>query len=395
MKNLLFCFCLFSASLCFAQSIEKKNLVVNPELGGDVKIKSSSIEIVGDEIIKTFELESFENGFYYLDAWINIPKIGERFVDYKISINRELSDFSFKPEISNWQSLALTNSNKVAAKIRLNKGINTVSFIGNLPMAPNVEFVKLSLDTQNTGIPDKNYKEFFEMVKSNNHNGGGQNELKGATSSKATNSASLRGTAGQIYDYTINMPVYYTSYYYFYWTSGKTVNVSVVTPNNSSYYKVDIFQSGDPIVPYYSSQGQSSGNASFNFSICTTDGYYVRVISSIYNPTGFIVDLTVDGIYLPNSVATGTGMELLNFSSSPAIFYTCKVKNGGYPWLHLEDCCDYPGNIVAHNNWGGTTSDGYYWGRANLISTTSRIRRAFVSSYYSYMPSFCSNNCCW
>jgi len=125
MKNLLFLWTLLLCSSVFAQNINKEYIQINPELGGDVKIKSACIEVIGEKIQKTFELESSEDGFYYLDAWINIPMIGERFVEYKISINGVVSDFSFKPETLGWQSLALKNAERI---IQISIGEKTISY---------------------------------------------------------------------------------------------------------------------------------------------------------------------------------------------------------------------------------------------------------------------------
>ena len=308
-------------------------------------------------------------------------------MEYKIVINGIVSDFSFRPEIAGWQSLALTDAEKTAAKVKLKKGTNKVAVTGKLPMAPNVEFIKLSLNSQNAGIPDGKYREFIEMIKSNVLVEDGQGELRTVPSASISNSANLRGTGGQTYDYAINMPVYYTTYIFFQWSGGQTVNVSVASPNSSFYYKIDIFQAGDPINPYYSSYSMASYNASINFVIPTTYSYYLRICSP-YNTTGALLDVTIDGISLYNCPVTGTRMDMTSYNYNTASFYTCKVKNGGWPWLHLEDCCSNPGSIVAHNNYGGSTSDGYYWGYANRISTYYGVRKAYVSSYYSYNPSF-------
>ena len=167
MKHILLFFSFLLSFSAFAQSIEKHYFEDNPLLGGDVKIISAGIEVNGDEISKIFEIESFEDGVYYLDAWINVPKIGDKFVEYKISINGIVSGFSFRPEIAGWQSLALTDAEKTAAKVKLKKGANKVAVTGKLPMAPNVEFIKLSLNSRNAGIPDGKYREFIEMIKSN------------------------------------------------------------------------------------------------------------------------------------------------------------------------------------------------------------------------------------
>jgi hypothetical protein len=64
---------LFVFSSVFAQNNEKRYFENNPALGGDVIIKSASVRVVSDEIFKTFEIESVEDGAYYLDAWMTAP----------------------------------------------------------------------------------------------------------------------------------------------------------------------------------------------------------------------------------------------------------------------------------------------------------------------------------
>jgi hypothetical protein len=45
--------------------LEKAFFENNPALGGDAIIQSASVKIVGEEIFKTFEIESFEDGRFY------------------------------------------------------------------------------------------------------------------------------------------------------------------------------------------------------------------------------------------------------------------------------------------------------------------------------------------
>jgi hypothetical protein len=74
---------LFVSSSVFAQDIEKRYFENNPTLGGDVVIKSASVQVIGDETSKTFEIESVEDGAYYLDAWIMVP---DDFSEYKVKV---------------------------------------------------------------------------------------------------------------------------------------------------------------------------------------------------------------------------------------------------------------------------------------------------------------------
>jgi hypothetical protein len=58
----------FVFSSVFVQNNEKRYFENNPTLEGDVVIKSADVRIVSEEIFKTFEIESFEDGAYYLEA---------------------------------------------------------------------------------------------------------------------------------------------------------------------------------------------------------------------------------------------------------------------------------------------------------------------------------------
>ena len=122
----------------FAQSAEKWTFRVDPALGGDVLIKSISYESVGDEVYKIFEIESFKDGAYYMDGWLTAPLLKGGYPELNVAVNGIRSDFSFKPQIADWQSLALTDAKKTAAIVKLTKGIHSISVIGKGPLIPYV-----------------------------------------------------------------------------------------------------------------------------------------------------------------------------------------------------------------------------------------------------------------
>jgi hypothetical protein len=132
---------LFVFSSVVAQDIEKRYFENNPTLGGDVVIKSANVQVVGNEISKTFEIECLESGAYYLDAWIMVPLTREGYPEYKIAVNDVLSTSTFKPQIDNWQSVALTDVKKSATTIKLKLGKNSISIIGKGPEIPYVVHV--------------------------------------------------------------------------------------------------------------------------------------------------------------------------------------------------------------------------------------------------------------
>jgi len=205
MRATFFVLGILACSSVFAQNFERPFLDNDPERVGDVKIISTNMEVVGDEIYKSFEVECLQDGSYFLDAWICIPVIKGKYAEYKIAVNGNLQESTLKPQEASWQSLALTDTKRSAATLKLKKGINKVSVIGDAPMVPAVEFIKLSLNPAKAGISDKAYREFFEKVQSN--------RLDEVVPQSGVQSAPigddqdivhpLRGMYGQIYDYSI------------------------------------------------------------------------------------------------------------------------------------------------------------------------------------------------
>jgi hypothetical protein len=97
MRNLaLFILSFFVCLSGFAQGIEKHYFENNPELGGDVVIKSASFKAENGEVFKTFVIESLGEGAYYVNAWIMAPFTEEGYVEYKVAVNDVLSGFTFK-----------------------------------------------------------------------------------------------------------------------------------------------------------------------------------------------------------------------------------------------------------------------------------------------------------
>ena len=381
------CLCSFA----FSQSLKKAYFENNPHLGGDVTITSSKLDVMDEEIYITFEIESPVEDVFYMDAWILIPG---NLPEYKVAINGLLSEHSFKPQTDSWQSLALTDAKKSAAVVKLKKGKNSVSIIEKKPMAPMVEFIKLSLNPLNTGISDKNYKEFIENIKSNS-----LIDVKYGDSIKMDtrsgsfnptggfNPVTTRGTAGEIYDFLINMPVYYTTMFKYQWNNGQVVNITTASQSGNFEHVIEVFQDNSPISYSWSTLSTLSGNGNMNITISHSDWYVVR-IRSFRQFTSGIVNVTVNGQLRSNCPVTSSGMALTNSSGSNLKYYfTCNVKNGGDTWLFLEDNSSAPGKIKVFNNDGGTKSDGYSWGTASLASSSNSIKAGLVSLDNSNLPS--------
>jgi hypothetical protein len=382
MKNFtIFILSLFVYTSVFSQDlIEKRHFENHPELGGDVLIKSSSVKVEKDEIFKTFEIESSEEGAYYMDAWIVAPFTKEGYPEYKVAINDVLSEFTFKPQRDGWQSLPLTNVKKSVVAVNLKKGKNNISIIGKKPEVPSIEFIKLSSNIRKTGISDTKYKEFVESLKSNT--------LKTASNANAaqTTASSLSGTAGEIYDYYLNLPYNFTQWWMLYFSQGENINI---TAGSSSFpCVIELLDKIDPDSRSWSARS-TTGSSNLIVTI-PVSGYYVLLIRSL-NPCdmGEIPTTICFGNYCStynNTIVTYSPQYAVTPGyPTQANFFTCKT-NGGDTWLFLSD---NSGRIRAYNKDGGTKSDGYSWGGASRITTSlTNISYGLVFREYVYTSNY-------
>jgi hypothetical protein len=364
---------LFVFSSVVAQEFEKRYFENNPTLGGDVVIKSASVKVLDDEISKIFEIESPSDGEYYLDAWIMVPSAKESYPEYKIAVNGVVSTSSLKPQSDNWQSVALTNLKKVPSTLRLKSGKNSIAVIGKGNEIPDVEFIKLSSSSLRTGIPDSNFKTFFEKIQTA--------PQKIALASDSVD-VITRGTNGEIFTYKLDYPVYYTTRKSFYYSSGQTV--SITTSQSGNYeHVIEFFSANNPAT--YTWTAFSSGNGSLNVTIPVTGTYYLRLRAYRQTSSG-LVNLSVNGTSYSNCIVSGSGIAISGSYSTN--FFTCKLT-GGDTWMVLEDNSGLPGKVRAYNDDFGSTSDGYSWGFASRIgSSLTTISAGLISAYSSNNPDF-------
>ena len=97
----------------FAQEMENSFYENGTDVGGDALIKSSFVEVKGGKIFKTFKIETSVAGDYYLDAWMVAPVTAKGYPEYEVEVNGITTGYSFKPQTSDWQSLALTDAKKI------------------------------------------------------------------------------------------------------------------------------------------------------------------------------------------------------------------------------------------------------------------------------------------
>ena len=380
------CFCSFA----LAQELRTNFSEENQTYGGDVHLKSSYARIIeAGTIAKTFEIECLEDGAYYMDAWILPPSTDEGFPEYKVEINGLLSESSFKPRISDWQSLALTDTENAAATVKLRKGTNKVSVIGKNVGLPLVDFIKLSLNPLNAGFSDKDYRDFKEKIRTNTlYEDQEARKLQAGVNNSDMNGVHLRGTAGEIYDYEINREIYFTTYVPLCCYAGD--NVVITTTQSGSFgHVIEFFQTDNSDVSF-SYAVQSSGNGTLSCTIPAYGWYALRLRSSAPGTSG-AVNISCTGISymsplsLPGSQVTYCEIPI-TASYGTAYYFTCKAKKGGNTLLFLADASS-PKKVVAQNDDGGTIN-GYSWENNSFIKTSKSVNAAFISAPWSILPYF-------
>lgn len=92
---------------------EKSYFDSNKKLGKDVVIKQSIIKIEDTKTYKIFEIESPDNGNYYLNAWMNgaeLENFGSgKYLEYELTVNNEKQAEKIKPLKSNWHKVISKN----------------------------------------------------------------------------------------------------------------------------------------------------------------------------------------------------------------------------------------------------------------------------------------------
>ena len=264
----------------------------------------------------------------------------------------------------------------------MKKGKNDVAIIGKTPFYPMVDFIKLSLNSLNAGIPDKIYQDFYEKLKTNNlFDEHSCSALHAGTNSSSSDEVSLRrGTGNEMYYYHVNMTAYYTTYLHCYWNAGHSVTLTT-SQTGSFGHVIHVFDDCNPLNSWVSS---SFGNGSLTLTTKHT-GHHLIVVRSYTPFTSGTLNLTLNGGWYNNIPVTNSGMAVTDTYSTPRNYFTCKLK-GGYTWLFLEEAGS-PGRIVGDDDEGGIKSDGYKWLHASLLYTSQQARYVFLTQFSSSVPS--------
>ena len=372
--------CCTFISVVFSQVAKESLLWVDPEMGGDVHIKSITCEVVGDEIFKIFEIDCFEEGEYYMDGWILVHLTEKGYPELNVSVNGVRSKYTFKPQINNWQGLALTDAKGVVATVELKKGTNRISIIGKGSLIPAVDYIKLSSNISRAGISDSAFREFFEKVENN-------------SLYYPESDYSSRGTAGESYFYILDMPVYYTTLQGIELNVGDTISITTrptAATGNFFEHVIDLYYSSNPASFSWFSYGGYGYSGYFeglkNIIIPATGTYFLRIRPLNSNSSGMVdIKYLINSMNLGqlNAIVAGNRLYVGSNYSSPVNFFTCNTTDG-VPVMWLEDhTYSAPGRIIAWNKnfQQQSQSNEYDWGvNARIISSLPNTGAVWVSA---------------
>ncbi|MBN1599141.1 MAG: hypothetical protein JW894_12680 [Bacteroidales bacterium] len=118
------------------------------DLGGEVKLVNSVIKEEGEITYQIFNILSYDNGNYYLNAWIMGVELDSegsgKFLEYDYYVNDVKQEEKLVPEESNWHNAAIRDVNgKEKKSFKLKKGMNQIAFSCPSPEVPEIEFIRL------------------------------------------------------------------------------------------------------------------------------------------------------------------------------------------------------------------------------------------------------------
>ncbi|MBN1186250.1 MAG: hypothetical protein JXB49_28490, partial [Bacteroidales bacterium] len=129
------------------------------DLGGEIKLVNSVIREEGEITYQIFNILSYDNGNYYVNAWVMGVEIdsegSEKFLEYDYYVNDIKQEEKLVPEKNNWHNAALRDVNgKEKKSFKLKKGMNRIAFSCPSPEVPGIEFIRLSKKPSDSEIPE-------------------------------------------------------------------------------------------------------------------------------------------------------------------------------------------------------------------------------------------------
>lgn len=382
---LLACAMICSTQIVSQTIVETDYYLNNPDLGGAAVIKKNEVIIDGDNAIISFEVEVPVAGEYYANFWMFPTRLKDgSYYNYAVSVNGSILRDKIIPTIGDWHDITLSGNRKIS----LNKGINTIAVIGDVPDIPNVEHVKLSLHIQDASIDATKYNNYKLATKKASVEYSrripsiipysGIDTLSFNQISRIDTQTSTSDDPLYNYEYALGLILRYTFYKKVHFTKGELITISTSGINNFPYV-LEFFSASNPSTYSKSYLAEDNNVVSLTDTIPETGNYYVRVRSYNNGHSG-LCNLNINNINFYDSIPLySIGVRCKHEKNKS--YNTFTSNNTSNPFLWIEEGPDIPGKIFFCNDNYSSNGDNFNWGQ------NARIRRLFVRETHAVLLS--------
>ena len=359
----------FNSYVTSQEIVESSFFKSNQELGGDVVINKSIITTKNNSLHKTFEIESPTSTVYYLSAWVKGGTLDNqkdnKFIGYDLLINNELQHQKFVPEKSSWHSCNYKDDvSKLLLKVKLNQGLNTITFVSDGFMAPLIDFVRLAQNEADRNISEVKFNNFVNEIQSNILNRK-LNPVPHKDTLIALKNGITYNNPWANYNHSIGATYKYT--YYVGISKMAQQQLSISTSSNNFDHVVELFSRNHPEL-YSWVTVSTNGSTSLNVTIPYTDMYYLRIRSYYQNEQDY-VDVQINSLNYTDCVASGwAGFRCEHTPTRELNYFTCNTTGDTRLWIEKDG--GVPGKIIGYNDDYDGSGD-FNWG------TDSRVKNQF------------------
>lgn len=333
----------------------------------------------------TFKVNVEEAGYYYFGAWICPALLADStYEQLSLRINDENSIKTLNFSRGDWQFIT-----DESIKIRLNKGNNIFTFIGDSHLYPNVEAIKVGTIRKEVEFDENKYKVYREKIKFETETFQNHDSPDTVTkhSLKSYYFPSQNNPPYRL-DYRLNALCKYTYYTTMHFTQGQYLAIN--TNSGTSTHIIELLSTSNASSYSWSeisSEIGGSSSASLYTTIPYTDNYIVRVRGFWDQRSGTCNLALSTGQNFTNIPFYSVGLSSSQSTRYEYNSFTCHSTGDTRIWI--EGASGDAGPIVAYN-------DDYYGLGDFHWNTNSRVKKIYsnptravlVSSYSSFSPEF-------
>jgi hypothetical protein len=197
-----------------------------------VKLMSESSDGVFN--YKNFEILVPNNGTYYAEFWLLPSRLSDSSYSlYYVYVNNTYVG-EILPTKSNWQSIRINGEDR----IYLNSGSNIISVAAMSPEIPNVETIKVSLNSSEATIQSEDYNNYLAKAK--------EGELDTVSSIIEESIIESNESSSASVAFFANVPLKYTFYNKFSLTKDQDI---FITSSSDIAHDIDVIYYGELILP--------------------------------------------------------------------------------------------------------------------------------------------------